>query len=106
TRRLPMRPSGSGEQAATFVADAPGLYRIRAEARRGATLLGSADRWFFVGGADPEFADPRLNEGFLRRLARRSGGQYVPASEADRVVEAVSASVPQTLEPQRRDLWH
>jgi uncharacterized membrane protein len=103
---LQMRPSTAGEQAATFVADTAGLYRVRAEARRGAALLGSADRWFYVGGADPEFADPRLNEGFLRRLARRSGGQYVAASEADRAVAAVTSSVPQTVEPVRRDLWH
>ena len=75
-KALALRPSGTGEQATTIAADTAGLYRIRAEARRGATLLGVADRWFYVGGADPEFADPRLNEGFLRRLARQSGGQY------------------------------
>ena len=36
----------------------------------------------YVGGADREFADPRLNEGFLRRIARNSGGRYVRAAEA------------------------
>jgi hypothetical protein len=106
TQPLAMRPAGAGEQAATFVPDTAGLYRIRADARRGATLLGTADRWLYVGGADPEFSDPRLNEGFLRRLARQSGGQYVPASESDRVVAALASSIPQTVEPVRRDLWH
>jgi len=103
---LALRPSGAGRHAATINADTPGLYRVRAEARQGATLLGVADRWFYVGGSDPEYADPRLNEGFLRRLARQSGGQYVPASEVDRALSALSSSVPQTLEPERRDLWH
>ena len=103
---LAFRPSGAGQHATTIVALTPGLYRVRAEARRGTVSLGVADRWFYVGGADPEFADPRLNDGFLRRLARQSGGQYVSANEIDRVISAVSNSVPQTLEPERHDLWH
>ncbi len=103
---LVLRPSGAGQHATTLVAETPGLYRVRAEARRGGSLLGVADRWVYVGGADPEYADPRLNEGFLRRLARQSGGQYVPASDIGRVLSAISTAVPQTLEPERRDLWH
>jgi uncharacterized membrane protein len=103
---LAMRPSGAGQHATTFVPDTPGLYRVRAEAREGAASLGVADRWFYVGGSDPEYADPRLNEGFLRRLARQSGGQYVDAADVERLLSAVSSSVPQTLEPERRDLWH
>ena len=103
---LVLRPAGTGRFAATMVAATAGLYRVRAEARQGPKLLGVADRWFYVGGSDPEYADPRLNEGFLRRLARQSGGQYVPAGEIDRVLDAVTSAVPQTLEPERRDLWH
>jgi len=103
---LVLRPAGTGQFAATMVAATAGLYRVRAEARQGPKLLGVADRWFYVGGSDPEYADPRLNEGFLRRLARQSGGQYVPAGEIDRVLDAVTSAVPQTLEPERRDLWH
>ena len=80
--------------------------RLRAEARRGPTLLGVADRWFYAGGADPEYADPRLNEAFLRRLARQTGGQYAPADELGRVLSALSSNAPQSLEPERRDLWH
>jgi hypothetical protein len=103
---LALRPAGAGEHTASVVAETPGLYRVRAEARRGAVLLGAAEQWFQVGGNDPEFADPRLNEAFLRRLARRSGGQYVPAADIDRVLAAVTSAVPQNAEPERRDLWH
>jgi hypothetical protein len=88
------------------VADTPGLYRVRAEARRGAALLGVAERWFQVGGNDPEFADPRLNEPFLRRLARRSGGQYASASDVGRMLSTLVAAAPQDAEPVWRDLWH
>ena len=55
----------------------PGVYSVHAEATRGTASLGTSDRTIYVGGSDREFADPRLNEGFLRRLARDSGGRYV-----------------------------
>lgn len=30
----------------------------------------------------------------------------MPASDIGRVLSAISAAVPQSLEPERRDLWH
>ena len=96
----------SGRFTTVVAADQPGLYRVHAYARRGTTPLGSADRWMFVGGADREFADPRLNEGFLRRVSRNSGGRYVRAADASRVPAWLQATVPQNAAPERRDLWH
>jgi uncharacterized membrane protein len=96
----------SGRFTAAVRLDQPGLYRIRAAARRGSATLGAADRWMYVGGADREFADPRLNEGFLRRVARASGGRYVRAAEASRVASWLQATAPQNAAPERRDLWH
>src|SRR5262249_53320022 len=77
-------PAG-GRFRAAYRPERAGLYRMHADARRGSTALGAADRWMYVGGADREFADPRLNEGFLRRVARDSGGRYVRAAEASQV---------------------
>ena len=96
----------SGRFAAAVRPEQAGLYRVHAEARRGPTSLGTADRWMYVGGADREFADPRLNEAFLRRVARSSGGRYVSADEAFRVVPWLQSTVPQNAAPERRDLWH
>jgi uncharacterized membrane protein len=98
-------PSG-GRYTAALAPEQGGLYRLHAEARRGAVSLGSADRWMYVGGADREFADPRLNEGFLRRLARNSGGRYVRAADAAKIPSWLQDVVPQNAVPQRRDLWH
>jgi uncharacterized membrane protein len=98
-------PAG-GRYTAAIAPDRSGLYRIHADARRGSTPLGVADRWMYVGAADREFVDPRLNEGFLRRVASTSGGRYVRASEASRVTSWLEASVPQDAAPERRDLWH
>jgi uncharacterized membrane protein len=96
----------SGRFTAAIRPDQTGLYRLHAEARRGAAALGTADRWIYVGGADREFADPRLNEGFLRRVARSSGGIYVRAAEASRIPALLTSAIPQNAAPERRDLWH
>jgi len=104
---LKLRPAGvSGRYTAAVVVERPGLYHVKGDARQGANTLGTADRWFYVGGADREFADPRLNEGWLRRTARESGGRYVRAADAGRVVPWLQEVVPQRSAPERRDLWH
>ena len=99
----------SGRFASPFRPDRPGLYHVRAEAAR-ATIprapLGGADRWMYVGGSDRELADPRLNEGFLRRVARDSGGRYVRAADASRVVSWLHEAARENAEPGERDLWH
>ena len=108
TRPLELRHAdgGGGRFTAPFHPDQPGLYRIEVNARRGTTPLGAAVRWVLVGGGDREFADPRLNEGVLRRVARNSGGRYVRAADASRVVSWLQSGAPQDAAPERRDLWH
>jgi uncharacterized membrane protein len=99
-------PRADGRFVASVRADEPGLHRVQADVRRGDTALGAADRWFYVGGADREFADPRLNERLLRRLALASNGRYVRASEASGVVSWLQEAAPRNAPPERRDLWH
>ena len=107
TRALEFRrSSGPGRYAATVDVGQVGLYRVHAEGKSGTTRLGEVDRWFYVGGSEREFANPRLNEGFLRRAARASNGQYVQASEASRVGSWLQSVQSQGLVPERRDLWH
>jgi len=107
-RPLKLRRAADGAARFTTAirADQPGLYRVRAEARRGAAVLGTADRYFYVGGTDREFADPRLNEGFLRRVARASGGRYLRPGEVSQIVASLRSAVPQNAAPEQRDLWH
>jgi hypothetical protein len=104
--KLRRADAAAGSFTAAVRADQPGLYRVHAEAHRGSTPLGAADRWMLVGGADREFTDPRLNEGWLRRAARDSGGRYVRAADAGKIPEWLSAAVPQNAAPEQRDLWH
>jgi uncharacterized membrane protein len=99
-------PSVSGRMMAPFTPEQQGLYRFHAEAKRGAAALGQSDRWFYVGGSDREFADPRLNDGILQRVATATGGAYAPASDVLRLLDAIKTATPQTIEPERRDIWH
>ena len=105
---LPVRreAGANGRYVSTLRVDQVGLYRAHVEARRNGQSLGSADRWFYVGGSDREFSDPRLNEGFLRRLSRQSGGHYVAVAQAADVVPSLKTSIPRNIQPERRDLWH
>jgi uncharacterized membrane protein len=96
----------TGRHTSVFRPDREGLYHVSVEARRGGTLLGTPDQWIYVGGRDREFVDPRLNEGFLRRAARESGGRYVRASDAPRLIAWVQEAARQNAAPVQRDLWH
>ncbi|MEO8258696.1 MAG: hypothetical protein ABI868_15210 [Acidobacteriota bacterium] len=96
----------AGQYEALVDVEGPGAYRVDAEARRGNVRLGQAQRWLDVGGVDREFADPRLNEPWLRRAATASGGRYVRAGDASRIVGWLQDAVPQQAAPERRDLWH
>jgi uncharacterized membrane protein len=104
--KLRRADAGGARFAAAFAPDRAGLYRIRASANRGGSSLGAADRWMYVGGADREFADPRLNEGLLRRIARATGGQYVRARDVSRLTPWLESAAPPAAAPERRDLWH
>jgi uncharacterized membrane protein len=106
TIRMQRLDRAAGQYEARVRVDGPGAYRVDAAARRGDARLGRAVRWFYVGGVDREFADPRLNEPWLRRVARASGGRYVRAADAARVVGWLQDATPQPAAPERRDLWH
>ncbi|PYR01240.1 MAG: hypothetical protein DMF97_08100 [Acidobacteria bacterium] len=104
--RLRHADGASGRFTAAVRPDRAGLYRIHADARQGTTALGSAEQWMLVGGTDREFADPRLNEAVLRRMARTTGGRYGRAADASSIPAWLQSVAPQNAAPERRDLWH
>jgi uncharacterized membrane protein len=97
--------SVSGRFAASWRPEQPGLYRLQAEATRGRTKLGTADRWVYVGGTDREFTDPRLNEGVLRRIAQESGGDYLPLDRISALPPTLAEAAPTSGQPEPHDIW-
>lgn len=83
-----------------------GVYRLAADARRGGELLGRGERVVLAGGADPEMADPRLNEAVLQRLAARSGGLYVRPDGVSAIPPKLATPAVVDGPPELRDLWH
>jgi uncharacterized membrane protein len=102
----PREPQDDGAYVARFRADGPGVYRIRAAARRGATTIGTASAAMLVGGSDLEMADPRLNLQVLQRVALRSGGALVAPGETAALVERLRAAVPAARLAVTHELWH
>ncbi len=83
-----------------------GVYRVTAEARRAGAALGAAERAILAGGADPEMADPRLNEAVLQRLAQQTGGRYVRPDQVAEIAPRLAAARAVDGPAEFRDLWH
>jgi uncharacterized membrane protein len=97
--------AAAGRYRATLSAAARGTYRVTAEVRRGANVLGAAAGVLLVGGVDPEFTDPRMDTGTLSRIARASGGAVVSARDLPSILERLRARGRAAGEMQREDLW-
>ncbi len=85
------RPTPPGETTGSYVAHArpehAGVFKVSAEVRRGATLVGTASASVLVGGADLEMTDPRVNRAFLERLAARSGGRVLAEDQVPELAD-------------------
>jgi hypothetical protein len=99
-------PGEPGRYATGIRAEEAGLYRVRAEAHRGATVLGAADAVVLVGGVDQEMADPRRNDEVLRRLAEATGGEVVEPDAAGTLADQLAARAADRRPPATRDVWH
>jgi hypothetical protein len=106
TRPVKLRRAAAGRYSADLRLDTPGLYRVSAEAHRGNTRLGEAVGWVYASAESREFVDPRLNEGWLRRITRATGGRYLRPAEASKIAEWLRESAPRQATLARRDLWH
>ncbi len=95
-----------GGYVANFRPDSPGLYRVRAEARRGSTVIGVASAAMLVGGSDLEMTDPRLNTQLLQRIALASGGRLAGPDDGEAILAGLRAGLPAARLSVSRDLWH
>jgi hypothetical protein len=79
---------------------------VTADVRRGRRVLGRPETFLLVGGADPELADPRMNEAVLRRLALATGGQFLEEDAIGALPDLLRRSATHTAKPEAVDAWH
>ena len=108
TRTLSAVPAEDvvGHYVAEFRTEVPEVYRVDATVVRGGASNSTARDWLLVGGANAEFADPRLNEEVLRRIATASGGRVVDVDDLSALPDLLRAGAPNLAPPVTRDLWH
>ncbi len=96
----------TGRYSARVAVGRPGVYHVEVDARQGTQVLGTGARTFLAGASDPEFADPRLNDAVLQRIAAQSGGRYLTARDASALPELLQQSADSVIvAAQPRDLW-
>ena len=95
-----------GRYAAAVRFDQAGVYKVAADVRRGAEMLGAVSRPLLVGGVDVELAEPIINEAVLRRVAETSGGKYVSAADAGSIARAIAEHEIGERPTEMRDIWH
>jgi uncharacterized membrane protein len=98
--------ASSGRYAAQFRPETTGVHRISANVQRPTGSVSRTDTWMLVGGSDPEFADPRLHEEVLRRVALASGGRVIATDEIELLAAELAAAAPELAPPAHRDVWH
>jgi uncharacterized membrane protein len=96
--------AAEGSFVARLKVEAPGVYRLVANVRRGAESV-TAQSSMLVGGADIEMTDPRLNVPALERIALASGGRVFTAGDIGGVVDALRRRVPDARLAVTKDMW-
>jgi uncharacterized membrane protein len=105
-RAAPAQDASAGLAETTFRPTESGVYRVTAEARRGATVLGSATASMLIGGADFEMTDARLNTQLLQRIALASGGRLITDDDVTALADSLRAGLPAAVLAASRDLWN
>jgi hypothetical protein len=106
--RFVLYPQGpAGRYAAVGAALAPGMYRYRAEAERGA----GGERWdcagvFWVEPMGPEFLRPAGSARTLRQIARLSGGMEVSSGALEPLLEAVPRVYRPAQVVRQAEIWN
>ncbi|HLB53845.1 MAG TPA: hypothetical protein VJK71_01925, partial [Gemmatimonadales bacterium] len=98
---------GDGAYEGRFVAEEAGLYRVEAEARRGAgaSLTRAAPIALLVDEFGADVEQPEMRAPLLRRIADETGGRYHPLADAERLADEVGYTESGVTVRESRDLW-
>lgn len=98
-------PGSEGIYIARHRLSREGGYLFEVEARYGGALLGREEVRCEAQGMTLEFENPALDEGFLRGIARASGGEYLTVDQLDRLPDAVKAEERFVTMREEREIW-
>jgi uncharacterized membrane protein len=94
-----------GEYRSQLLADLPGHYDVRVEARRGGAVLGSGETSFEATDTGAEFFGAQLRRALLERIAAETGGRFVRPPGAATLAEAVRFTDAGSTVSEEHDLW-
>ncbi len=107
TERVRASPSSEneGEYVGVLRVREPGLYRLRAYARRGDRELGEAEAHLIAKAPDREYRQAEQNAELLKWLARETGGRYHPISDAAALLPELEYSAGEHSVLVTQELW-
>jgi len=107
TERLRVEPAveNEGEYIGVLRLREPGLYRLRARARRADRALGEAEVLLAVREPDREYRGAGQNVELLKWIARETGGEYHPIAEAAAVVPELEYSAGEHSIRTTKEVW-
>ena len=90
---------------AQFRANQKGAYHIRASGVDRSSSLGEDATEIFAESPLVEFENPQLNEDLLKQLAAKTGGFYIPITDATSLSEKIKPVQESVFAVQERELW-
>lgn len=107
TERMRVEPSleNEGEYVGMLRTPEPGVYRLRARARRANREWGEAEIQLIVREPDREYRGAEQNVGLLQWLARETGGEYHPITDAKALVPELEYSAGAHSIRVTKELW-
>jgi uncharacterized membrane protein len=105
TFNYPAESADVNDYQAEYKPDEQGLYKIELTARKGGTVLGTAQSSFLVTELNREFHDAAQNVDLLKRIAAETGGKYFPLDKANDLVEELTYLEGKNSERISLDLW-
>ena len=96
-----------GLYTAAYIPRDTGGYRVVASVRDAAGKdLGKAEAGWASDPAAEEFRSLQPNTALLEAMARKSGGEMIPANRLESIVEKISARKVPIMESWSMPLWH
>ena len=106
-RELPMdwTAQREGEYRTSFVPEALGLHRLRVDAAKGDSLVGTGTMGLDVVQDEGEYFAAQMRAPLLRRIADETGGRFYDVESLSRLPEEIRYSGQGVTEMERYDLW-